>query len=168
MQLCFAMWSWRGRCGPGDTFTRNSLCCSGKITGWHFVPERGRHRLHQCLLYHGKSEKSLGRQPANLCYQTQTSPGGQKSDLMTAGPPPSVAIDNSIPWCFSVSWDWENLQISRCWNQTLSRLMNRHKTCAHPSEGFWTPNVHCDQRCEIWLGLLGNEKCNSSLDFHPI
>lgn len=72
-------------------FTQNALCCSGKITGWHFVSERGRHRLHQCLLYHGKSEKSLGRLPASLCHQDQhqselpeavagsmgSSPGGQ-------------------------------------------------------------------------------------------
>ena len=104
---------------------------SGKIQGWHFIPEWRKCRLHQCLLHHGKSESYWGNWLQAYVARTQTvvclnqwlanTMGGRESDLMTAGSHPTAATESQHSLVFSCVLGLYNpwsMQLSRCRNQT--------------------------------------------------
>ena len=105
---------------------------SGKIQGWHFIPEWRRRRLHQCLLHHGKSESYWEDWLQAYVSRTKTGwsawisdwqiPRGWtrvKSDdgRFTA----TAAVESQHSLVFSRVLGLENpqsAQLSRCRNQT--------------------------------------------------
>ena len=156
---------------------------SGKIQGWHFIPEWRRRRLHQCLLHHGKSESYWEDRLQAYVARTKTGWFAWISDWQIPRVDtsqiwwlqvrsPQQQWNHSIPRCFHVCWDWKTL--GQCnWvdagtKLTIQNWCSVQFSCSVVSDSLRPHELqHARPPCPSPTPRVHSNSCPSSRWCHP-